>query len=71
MPKHIVTGVRVMDTAAFHEFLERLRAFVDEYAWHTRDCAAIDADGEWRPGNAACDCEYDAALARLAGTVDE
>ncbi len=58
--------VRVLDTQEFKDFLERAREFIDEYAWHRRDCAAIDADGEWRKGNAACDCGYDEALAALA-----
>ncbi len=60
--------VSVMDTQEFKAFLARVEAFIQEYAWHTRDCAAIDADGEWRLGSSpACSCGYDAAREALAG----
>lgn len=64
--RQMTVDVRVADAPAFVAFLQRVRDFVDEYAWHTRSCAAIDADGEWRRGNPACDCGYDEALAQLA-----
>jgi hypothetical protein len=57
--------VSVLDAPAFHEFVVRVKDFIDEYAWHSRLCAAIDADGEWRTGNPACDCGYDEAFAAL------
>ena len=58
-------NVRVTDMEAFRSFLERVRDFINEYAWHDRNCAAVDADGEWRQGNPPCDCGYDEALAAL------
>jgi len=57
--------VSVLDTEVFQEFVGRVRDFIDEYAWHARSCAAIDADGEWRRGNPECDCGYEEALAEL------
>jgi hypothetical protein len=58
--------VRITDVPAFREFVERVQNFIQEYAWHTRDCAAIDADGEWHLATSPpCTCGYDEALAAL------
>lgn len=45
--------------------VRRLRDVVDEYAWHSRTCSAINADGEWHQGAKPCDCGYDEAIAAL------
>jgi hypothetical protein len=58
--------VSVLDTAEFAAFVERVRDFVDEYATHHRNCAAVDADGDWCTGNLPCDCGYDESLSGLA-----
>jgi hypothetical protein len=63
----MVVEVRLLDLPGFEAFLRRVKSFVDEYAWHRRDCAAVDLDGEWRPSNSPCDCGYDEALAGLPG----
>jgi hypothetical protein len=57
--------INVMDVPVMREFLQRVEDFIQEYAWHSRDCAAIDADGSWHRGNPACDCGYDDARAAL------
>ena len=64
MPEQRVT-VSVLDTEAFREFVRRVNDFVQEYAWHLRDCAAVDADGEWHLGNPPCSCGYEEDLAGL------
>jgi hypothetical protein len=57
--------LRVTDLPVFREWLETVRDFINEYAWHTRECASIDADGEWRRGNPSCTCGYDEALTTI------
>jgi hypothetical protein len=57
--------VKIADMAAFREFVERVKDFISEYAWHTRDCVAIDGDGQWHVGNKPCSCGYDETLERL------
>jgi len=61
MPRTAEVTVRVADTEQF----QRLLDFAQEYAWHRRECAAVDADGEWHKGNPECDCGYDEDLARV------
>lgn len=56
--------ISVLDTHAFRAFVQRVDDFIQEYAWHTRDCAAVDSDGEWHQGNASCDCGYEDAMPR-------
>ena len=57
--------VNVLGLPAFHAFVERVHEFITEYAWHSRNCAAVDLDGEWHIGNPSCDCGYDEVLATL------
>lgn len=64
-------AVRILDSDAFRDALERIEAFISEYAWHARGCAAVDADGEWHRGNPPCDCGYDEALASLTQSFAE
>lgn len=68
--KRAEVTVRVTEMEALRSFLERVRDFINEYAWHDRNCAAIDADGEWRRGNPPCDCGYDEALAAIQKGMD-
>jgi hypothetical protein len=42
-------------------FQSVIEEFIFEYAWHARNCAAINADGEWHKGNPECDCGFDKA----------
>ena len=64
-PRATQVQVKIADLPAFKAFLERVEEFVSEYAWHTRDCASIDADGEWRFDSPPCSCGYDQALAAM------
>lgn len=63
--------VSAFDLPEFRSFLERVRDFITEYAWHDRGCAATDADGEWHRGKPACTCGYDEALAALVPPSDD
>lgn len=45
--------------------LESVGEIVGEYAYHHRECRAIDHDGEWHTGNPPCSCGYDEAVAAL------
>lgn len=64
-PKVAKVDVRVMDQPEFLAFVERVKDFIAEYAWHGRECVSIDADGNWRRGNRPCSCGYDEALSSL------
>lgn len=57
--------VKIADLSEFRAFVSRVEEFVTEYAWHSRDCAAIDYDGEWHIGNPECTCGYDEARDKL------
>lgn len=65
-----VVQVRVLDGKPFRDFVERVQDFIGEYAWHTRECAAIDIDGQWRLDSPACNCGYEDALAALSQEVE-
>jgi hypothetical protein len=61
--KAATVTVRFSDLQIFHDLID----FIDEYAWHLRECAAIDADGDWRAGNDPCNCGYDRARKKFVG----
>lgn len=64
-PSRAKIEIRVMGLPVLHSFVGRVQDFIQEYAWHDRDCAAVDADGEWHRGNKSCSCGFDEALAAL------
>ncbi|HEY1249173.1 MAG TPA: hypothetical protein VGE97_09310 [Nitrososphaera sp.] len=61
----IKVNVNVMNIDLMRKFIGRVEDFIRDYAWHTRDCTAIDLDGEWHKGNPPCTCGYDDAREKL------
>ncbi len=58
--------VSVTNLPAIQTAITFITDLIDEYAWHKRNCASVDDDGELLGlRSLACDCGYDEALDTL------